>query len=86
MIDVFTICTECEERCVINTKDPSCSKYKDRLWINRREILCRFCKDVATNCPQCAADKCRTGYGMQRDSDISEKLYLEFIARKGERI
>jgi len=78
---VITTCTECPERCAISTQDPSCSKFKDRLWLDRGSILCRFCKDI-TNCNQCAVNIARTGYGMQKDSDISTKLYLEFKARK----
>lgn len=79
---IYNICTECPERCVLTSKDTSCSKWKDRLWINRGEILCRFCKDVETNCLQCAKDKCRIGYGMQSDNFISENIFNDFKARK----
>lgn len=81
----ITTCTECPERCTISTQDPSCSKWKDRLWLNRGEILCRFCSDI-TQCAQCARSIDRTGYGKQPDKSISEKLYAEYMIRKGERI
>lgn len=82
---VITICTQCPERCVITTQDPSCSKFRDRLWLHREEILCRFCKDI-TQCAQCARDISRTGYGKQSDKNISEKMYVEYMKRKGERL
>lgn len=82
---VITICTECLERCAISTQDPSCSRWKDRLWLDRGSILCRFCKDI-TQCDQCARDIAHIGYGKQLDKNISEKLYVEYMKRKGERI
>ena len=82
---VLTICTECKERCIISSQDPSCSKWKDRLWLDRGSILCRFCKDI-TQCAQCARSIDRTGYGMQSDKSISDKLYVEWKKRKDDRV
>jgi len=80
-----TTCTECPERCTITSQDPSCSKWKDRLWLDRGSILCRFCKDI-TACAQCARDIARTGYGMQSDKITSAKIYTEYIKRKRDRV
>lgn len=82
---ILTICTQCHERCIISSQDPSCSKWKDRLWLDRGTILCRFCKDI-TQCAQCARDITRFGYGMQKDSDVAKKLFDNFLARKEVRI
>jgi hypothetical protein len=79
------ICTECNERCTISSQDPSCSKWKDRLWLDRGSILCRFCKDI-TQCAQCAKAIDHTGYGMQEDKNISAKLYMEYMNRKRDRV
>jgi len=81
----ITTCTECPERCTLTTQDPSCSKWKDRLWLDRGSILCRFCKDI-TQCAQCARDIARTGYGMQSDKITSAKIYTEYIKRRRVRV
>jgi len=82
---VIQICTECPERCTLTSQDPSCSKWKDRLWLDRGKILCRFCKDI-TQCAQCARDIARVGYGLAKDKDISNKIYNEYKKRKRDRV
>ena len=85
MKGIFNICTGCLERCILNSQDTSCSKFKDLLWLDRGSILCRFCKDI-TQCAQCARDIARTGYGMQSDKITSAKIYTEYIKRRRDRI